>query len=259
MIYGERIENILEIDSPACKKFKAQLANQRCVLEINGKGNHNDRGGSKTTSECVGDFALFVCDNLHIEDNFICNGLVSVFKDEFIYVLGQILVTPNEICGLLVDESEVNTPGFTPHRHSPRYVLHAWVGSRLFDLAVLSSSRYTGFYVGNCDAPYWLFTNMLDNIVANNGKETFRRFPGVPVVFSVGNHEAVPIDNIAPHFTPKKYHMDWLYASMADSWKGWVPDDQNSTIHYNGCYMTKLYPGLRVISLNNVYGDRINL
>ena len=36
--------------------------------------------------------------------------------------------------------------------------------------------------------------------------------------------------SIAPHFTPKKYHMDWLYKTMSDSWKGWIPEDQEKTL-----------------------------
>lgn len=32
--------------------------------------------------------------------------------------------------------------------------------------------------------------------------------------------------SFAPHFAPKEYQMDWLYDSMADAWKGWIPSDQ---------------------------------
>jgi sphingomyelin phosphodiesterase len=82
--------------------------------------------------------------------------------------------------------------------------------------------------------------------------------PGKEVYFVVGNHEGVPIDNFAPHFTPAKFHMDWLYGKMADEWQDWVPADQKTQVTFNGCYMKQLFPGLRLISLNNALGDAVN-
>ncbi|CAJ0928189.1 unnamed protein product, partial [Mesorhabditis belari] len=152
------------------------------------------------------------------------------------------------------------------------------------------SAGYWGT-IADCDIPYWTYTNMLDHIAANHKnidyvlvtgdleshadwdytRETHQRqvknisdsirarFPNIPVYFSIGNHEGVPIDNFAPHFTPKKFHMDWLYDTMADSWQGWVPADQDATMRYMGSYVIKPYPGLRIISLNTpLGGDNVN-
>ena len=47
--------------------------------------------------------AIFLCDELHIEDNFVCDYIVGDYRDEVIWVLGQVLVTPNQMCGILVD------------------------------------------------------------------------------------------------------------------------------------------------------------
>uniref|UniRef100_A0A0K0FK32 Sphingomyelin phosphodiesterase (inferred by orthology to a human protein) n=1 Tax=Strongyloides venezuelensis TaxID=75913 RepID=A0A0K0FK32_STRVS len=52
--------------------------------------------------------------------------------------------------------------------------------------------------------------------------------------------------------------MTWLYGSMADNWKTWIPSSQLETVKYMGCYMTPLYKGLRLISLNNALGDAVN-
>ncbi|KAJ1373679.1 putative sphingomyelin phosphodiesterase asm-3 [Parelaphostrongylus tenuis] len=146
--------------------------------------------------------------------------------------------------------------------------------------------------VGDCDAPYWLLTNMLEFIQKNhedldfvmvsgdltshavwdysrdshvaivrNITNTIKScFPKTAIYFAIGNHEGVPIDNFAPHFTPKRFHMNWLYDTMAETWSDWVPEDQMKTVKYMGCYMKKIYPGLRLISLNNALGgDAINL
>ncbi|KAE9414641.1 hypothetical protein Angca_004472 [Angiostrongylus cantonensis] len=145
--------------------------------------------------------------------------------------------------------------------------------------------------VGDCDAPYWLLTNMLEFIQKNhrdldyiivsgdltshavwdysrdthtaivrNISNTIKSyFPSTPTYFAVGNHEGVPIDSFAPHFTPKRFHTDWLYDTMAEMWSDWLPEDQIETVKYRGCFMKKIYPGLRLISVNNVLGgDTIN-
>uniref|UniRef100_A0AC34QIM1 Sphingomyelin phosphodiesterase n=2 Tax=Panagrolaimus sp. JU765 TaxID=591449 RepID=A0AC34QIM1_9BILA len=144
--------------------------------------------------------------------------------------------------------------------------------------------------IAECDSPYWLLTDMLQHIAAThkdidyvivsgdleshadwdysreghiakvkNITDTIKKYlPGLNVYFAVGNHEGVPIDNFGPHFTPEQFHMDWLYDTMADSWKDWVPTDQLPEVRYNGCYMKQLFPGLRLISLNNALGDTVN-
>uniref|UniRef100_A0A914PM50 Sphingomyelin phosphodiesterase n=1 Tax=Panagrolaimus davidi TaxID=227884 RepID=A0A914PM50_9BILA len=144
--------------------------------------------------------------------------------------------------------------------------------------------------VGDCDAPYWLLEDMMKNIAANhkdidyilisgdleshadwdyskeghmakvqNITDVMKKFlPGKPAYFAIGNHEGVPIDNFGPHFTPAKFHMDWLYGKMVDEWQDWVPADQKTQVIYNGCYMKQLFPGLRLVSLNNAMGDSNN-
>uniref|UniRef100_A0AC35TP54 Sphingomyelin phosphodiesterase n=1 Tax=Rhabditophanes sp. KR3021 TaxID=114890 RepID=A0AC35TP54_9BILA len=60
--------------------------------------------GEKTVDDCLGDAITFVCETLKIEDNFVCQGIVGEFKDEFFYVAGRLIVEPAEICGLLIKE-----------------------------------------------------------------------------------------------------------------------------------------------------------
>jgi len=144
--------------------------------------------------------------------------------------------------------------------------------------------------VGDCDSPYWLFQNMMQNIADNhkdidyvvvsgdleshadwvytpsshmamiqNVSDTIKQaLPGVKVFFGVGNHEGVPIDNFAPHFVPEKFHIDWLYNAMAEAWKDWLPEDQLPIVKYRGSFAMQLFPGLRMISLNNGLGDSNN-
>ncbi|VDL86379.1 unnamed protein product [Nippostrongylus brasiliensis] len=292
--------------------------------------------GDKTTEECVGDLALFICQTFRIEDHFICKGIVGEFQDEFMYVLGQVIVEPHQICGLLLDDCgkfidpfnstwTVPIPGGQPTPLDKQPVPPGKPTLRVLHLtdihvdmlytpgletncsepqccrpqqnpnevsladAVKVPAGPWGM-VGDCDAPYWLFTNMLEFIQKNhkdldyimvsgdlmshadwdysrdthvamvkNISDTIRsHFPNLPVYFAVGNHEGVPIDSFAPHFTPKQFHMDWLYDAMADAWNGWIPADQSKTMN-RACYMKKLFPGLRLISINNALGgDAVN-
>ncbi|CAB3409702.1 unnamed protein product [Caenorhabditis bovis] len=293
------------------------------------------RWGDEHTEDCIVEIAKFICDTFHIEDNDVCNYIVSDFSDEFMYVIKQILITPHQLCGLLMHNDcgefvdplletwNITIPGNQPPFIPQKAVPEGKPTLRVLHLTDLHVDMYytpglevecdtpqccrpqdlnveitenvrvpAGQWgnVGNCDTPYWLFTNMLEHITNTSGhldyvmvsgdlvshtvwaytpethsfmvrnlSSTIRAyFPNTPVYFAVGNHEGVPIDNLAPHFTPKKYHPDWLYDTMAESWKGWVPEDQQKELKYNGCYMKKIYQGLRIISLNNVYGDRMN-
>uniref|UniRef100_A0A914VBV9 Sphingomyelin phosphodiesterase n=1 Tax=Plectus sambesii TaxID=2011161 RepID=A0A914VBV9_9BILA len=265
------------------------------------------------------------------------NGRVCIcFQDEFIYVIGQIVVNPSEICALFIDGC--GTPPIDPTKstwtlpipdNKPPYVTPKQPAANAPTLKVLhlsdlhidmqykpgtegdcsepmccrdpndpneksskdikSPAGYWG-HIGNCDAPYWLFVSMMQNIAANhkdldyvvvsgdyeshadwNYKHSSHQamianislvmqqyLPNIPIYFTVGNHEGVPIDNFAPHWTPQQFWMDWLYGSMADAWKQWVPADQDSGLRYRGSYMKQLYPGLRLISLNNGLGDSNN-
>uniref|UniRef100_A0A914DYS2 Saposin B-type domain-containing protein n=1 Tax=Acrobeloides nanus TaxID=290746 RepID=A0A914DYS2_9BILA len=144
--------------------------------------------------------------------------------------------------------------------------------------------------IGNCDLPYWTAEDMLqqitkthtdiDYVVVSGDLESHavwtynttdhaymiqnvsgllrKYFPNTKVYFALGNHEGVPIDNIAPHWVPQGNLSYQLYNVMANAWDDWVPDDQLAVVKYRGCYMVKLYPGLRLISFNTLYGDPEN-
>uniref|UniRef100_A0A914E8U7 Sphingomyelin phosphodiesterase n=1 Tax=Acrobeloides nanus TaxID=290746 RepID=A0A914E8U7_9BILA len=144
--------------------------------------------------------------------------------------------------------------------------------------------------IARCDLPYWTAEDMLqqitkthtdiDYVVVSGDLESHadwayntydhayliqnvsgllrKCFPSTKVYFALGNHEGVPDDNIAPHWVPQGNLSYQLYNVMANAWDGWVPDDQEAVVKYRGCYMVKLYPGLRLISFNTLYGDPNN-
>ncbi|PAV78235.1 hypothetical protein WR25_10339 isoform C [Diploscapter pachys] len=237
----------------------------------------------------TGDLAIFICDTFKLEDNFICQAVITDFDDQVIWILDQIIVTPNQLCGLLIDgKPTMRVLHLTDIHLDMRYTpgLEADCDTsqccRLQDIpdevsadgaATQGIKRPAGYWGmwGKCDSPYWLFTNMLDHIVKTNGKLDYVvvtgdlaahdvcAFPDIPVLFAIGNHEGLPVDMLTPHFAPSKWDEAWYYSWMMNAWKGAVPDDQSATMLYRGCYMTKLYPGLRVISLNNIFAGYMSM
>uniref|UniRef100_A0A1I8ABT4 Sphingomyelin phosphodiesterase n=1 Tax=Steinernema glaseri TaxID=37863 RepID=A0A1I8ABT4_9BILA len=293
--------------------------------------------GSKATEDCIGDLVTYLCGVLKIEDHFVCKGISGQFKEEFMWVTGQLIVNPKEICGILLKDCEksfnpfistwnITIPGNKPPHKEPilptldkpklRIVhisdlhvdLQYAVGTEAdcgepqccrmpknnheLDAKAFKVKKPAGYWgtIGSCDTPYWTLDNMMQHIqkteknidyiivsgdleshadwdythashqeMIRNTSALFKQyFPNVNTYFAVGNHEGVPIDNFAPRWAPEKFNMDWLYGTMAESWKGWVPNEQLPSVKFNGCYMKKLFPGLRLVSLNNALGDAMN-
>ncbi|XP_065888775.1 sphingomyelin phosphodiesterase-like isoform X2 [Dysidea avara] len=50
------------------------------------------------------DAAIELCTRLHIEDKYVCSGIVPEFKDEVLYVFTSIALGPKEICGVIVGD-----------------------------------------------------------------------------------------------------------------------------------------------------------
>ncbi|VDN00175.1 unnamed protein product, partial [Thelazia callipaeda] len=140
--------------------------------------------------------------------------------------------------------------------------------------------------VASCDIPYRTFENMLQNIqkldeidyimvggdyeshsdwtyTKEGHLETIRNisvllhgyFPNIPIFWTLGNHEGVPIDSFPPHFIPEKYRSQWLYDELFDLQKPFLNNSSMQSTKYRGSYMVQLYPGLRLISLNSGYCD----
>ncbi|CAI4226979.1 unnamed protein product [Auanema sp. JU1783] len=292
--------------------------------------------GENSTEDCTIETAIFICEEFKIEDSFVCDHIVGEFADEFVYVVGQVVVEPHQICGLIMADCgtfidplrvdwNITIPGNQP---TPIVKNPIQPGNPVLKILHLTDIHLDTQYVigqeadcneplccrypdnpqevslavnitnpagpwgtiASCDLPYWTFQSMLkfirqkhtdiDYIVVSgdlvshavyeytqdshmamvkNISDTIKQqLPDIPTYFAVGNHEGVPIDNFAPHYTPKKFHMDWLYDTMAESWN-WIPSDQMKVMKYMGCYMVKLFPGLRLLSLNNpLGGDAVN-
>ncbi|GMR31696.1 hypothetical protein PMAYCL1PPCAC_01891, partial [Pristionchus mayeri] len=96
--------------------------------------------------------------------------------------------------------------------------------------------------------------------IANVTEVLVRYFPNTPIYESVGNHEAVPMDAMAPH------NMDeydtrgptWLYNILADTWSRWITPESVKGVQYRASYVERPAPGLKLISINTVYCSAFN-
>jgi sphingomyelin phosphodiesterase len=99
-------------------------------------------------------------------------------------------------------------------------------------------------------------------------------FPGVRVYSATGNHEGVPVNQFPDHTVPDRFSHDWLYSAFAANWSNWLPADSTPSIKWytlkaevwftkacfrRASFMSSPYPGLRIISLNTIYGLDGNL
>jgi len=93
----------------------------------------------------------------------------------------------------------------------------------------------------------------------------FKKYlPNKLVISTAGNHEGFPADSFPPHTfrdVPSRFKSDWLYNELSDQWPRFgIGEDQKirNSIRDSASFVTKPYPGLRVISFNTNYCSREN-
>uniref|UniRef100_A0A8D0GAV7 Sphingomyelin phosphodiesterase n=1 Tax=Sphenodon punctatus TaxID=8508 RepID=A0A8D0GAV7_SPHPU len=86
-----------------------------------------------------------------------------------------------------------------------------------------------------------------------------RKFLGpLPVYPAVGNHESVPVNSFPPPFVPGNQSSAWLYDAMAEAWQQWLPPEALRKLRRGGFYTVRLWPGLRLVSLNMNFCSETN-
>ncbi|CAH1158391.1 unnamed protein product [Phyllotreta striolata] len=97
------------------------------------------------------------------------------------------------------------------------------------------------------------------NIIKECVEQMFRYFPTTPIFPAVGNHESVPAGSFAPPWLKNENHtISWLYTTLADHWRRWLPSTAGNTLLHGAFYSVLLRPGFRLISLNTNYCHSLN-
>ncbi|XP_065184745.1 sphingomyelin phosphodiesterase-like [Sycon ciliatum] len=74
--------------------------------------------------------------------------------------------------------------------------------------------------------------------------------PDRPVYPAVGNHESVPVNVFAPESEKGEFSSQWLYNTLAETWKDWLPASALDTVRHGGFYSLLHSADLRIISMN---------
>eukprot|EP01083_Nonionella_stella_P068258 181137_1 len=83
----------------------------------------------------------------------------------------------------------------------------------------------------------------------------FKEFlPGLMVYPCVGNHDAYPVDQLAP--PPKN---KWFTDMLVRSWKHWLDEPAIETLQKGGYYSILIRKGVRLVSLNTLYYSPFNI
>lgn len=294
--------------------------------------------------------ANFVCRIFAHQDAFVCRGMIGQFQDEFLYVLGQLVFRPSQLCGLMVrdcgtpiDPFDGNWEVPLPPKASPvpenenlhrgaRSLAHLraervqqqevvtplrilQISDIHFDSGYSAGSeadctqpaccvqqvdhpkRAAGWWgtAAKCDVPLRTVENMLEHISRTQQKLDFvflsgdyldhrdwdytrakhvtaisdisallqRHFPDVPVFWTLGNHEGVPVNAFAPHFVPERFRPEWMYRAFLEAGHrtapGKLPPTVDESAIYRGSYAVDLSPKLKLISLNTGYCETTNM
>ncbi|XP_062576027.1 sphingomyelin phosphodiesterase-like [Saccostrea cucullata] len=70
-----------------------------CTLVVDGL---KDLVEKQSSQEDIVEFMTFVCKKFKIEDDRVCEAIVKEYKDEFIGVALRLVLTPAEVCGILL-------------------------------------------------------------------------------------------------------------------------------------------------------------
>lgn len=114
-------------------------------------------------------------------------------------------------------------------------------------------------YTGD-SVPHWLdyssvefYTiEMVKAGIARVLNMTAQAFPGVPIYPALGNH-----DNWLSDQLPPPPIADPWFEFIASQWEPWLPASALATVQEGGYYTLLLQPGLRLISWNSIYCDRV--
>ncbi|XP_049870349.1 sphingomyelin phosphodiesterase-like [Pectinophora gossypiella] len=118
------------------------------------------------------------------------------------------------------------------------------------------------YYVGDTiDHGVWETTYELINEMNLYTIDKIRKTFGdnVPVVPTIGNHEAQPTNQFAPsRVTEKGLNTTWLYEALARKWDFYLTDEAKATLRDRGDFSIQVRPGLRAIALNNNVAYKFN-
>eukprot|EP00128_Syssomonas_multiformis_P013863 Colp12_sorted_trinity150504_noHs@9361 len=105
----------------------------------------------------------------------------------------------------------------------------------------------------------WLSTRQRNLQVLKETTDMLKHYlPQAKVFGSMGNHEGDPVNSFPPPFVTGDASMAWLYDFAAVQWQQWLDEEAMKTLRYGGYYTMLLEPGIRVVSLQTNYCNKMS-
>ncbi|CAD5234594.1 unnamed protein product [Bursaphelenchus xylophilus] len=92
---------LINSEDLACKSCKFVVSELEKIFE------------KDLVKECIQPLISFLCERFHIQTHNICKGITSTFKEEFLYVIKELISKPQHVCGLLLKDCD--------HEDNPLY------------------------------------------------------------------------------------------------------------------------------------------
>lgn len=280
--------------------------------------------------------ARFICNKFADVTPTICWAITSEFQDTFLYVLGELVFRPGELCALLVSNcgKQINPfdsnwslplpPKPTSQRKAQSKHIDHFSDSvhqirilQLSDIHIDFSYKEgteaqcelplcctsstsvgrkkpiqpAGYWGSNskCDIPYRTVENLFQhlnqsekvdfailsgdymshrdweyeqkehlNTITNLSNLINTYLPNTPIYWALGNHEAIPVNQYAPHFAPQRFQPRWMYEAILSADRKYLPSSADQSTLYRGSYSVLIGSNLRLISLNTGYSETTN-
>ncbi|XP_063244222.1 sphingomyelin phosphodiesterase-like [Bacillus rossius redtenbacheri] len=104
------------------------------------------------------------------------------------------------------------------------------------------------------DHASWLADKEYNTQIINKVVDSLTKaFGATPIIFTLGNHEAVPVNCYAPwDVSDASLSAQWLFELVSELWSPHLTPAAKQTLLRGGYYTLKLRDGFRVIVLNNI-------
>uniref|UniRef100_K1QR84 Sphingomyelin phosphodiesterase n=1 Tax=Magallana gigas TaxID=29159 RepID=K1QR84_MAGGI len=199
-----------------------------------------------------------ICKKFDIEDDKVCDDVIKEYKDEFIGVALRLVLSPEEVCGILLGNNcgtpydpndlwNVTLPSTPKPPLTPRVLPKVNIFDVVYFTGDIPPHNVWNQSKGDQISALQQFTDL-----------SLKYLPKKPIYCTLGNHESAPVNSFPPPYINDKDSISWLYEAVADSWKNWLPQETMPTIKSGGFYTVKLGDKFRLISLNMNYCNNMN-
>ncbi|RWS14662.1 sphingomyelin phosphodiesterase-like protein 2, partial [Dinothrombium tinctorium] len=106
----------------------------------------------------------------------------------------------------------------------------------------------------------WKASEPNNVLVTSTLATLFQKYFGSYELFlpAVGNHESLPVNMFPPPSERNPFDLKWLYETLYEQWKQWIPENSVKSFKYGGYYVKNITRSLKAIVMNTNFCARLN-